>query len=480
MNNVKLIAWYFVRTVFRGKVILPVFTVWLALIIYAAVTGYATYISQNELRTNYQKKARESWEANPDKHPHRMAHFGSFAFRIKHPLSMFESGMESYTGNAVYLEAHKQNTINFSEASFSTGLLRFGEISLAMLVQIVLPLILFFLGFNAVAQHRENGTLKMLLSQGAGFKEIVWGNSIGLFLTGVAFLLPVLVSMLWVVSIRNHAAANPCLFIRCIVIGCSAVIFLWIISVVAICISTTSNNGAAALLKLLGIWLMLAIVLPKTVQAIGSYVHPAPARIQFETAVEAAILKLGDSHNPNDAHFKKLKDSVLTANKVDSIQQLPFNYSGFIMMEGERMSAMLYNEHLQKLYNIYDKQNNISYDAAFIDPFLSFKNIAMAFSGTDFTAYRHFQQQVEAYRYQLAQTMNGLQMKFISNKKLSSTDKPYSIERTHWTAFPDFHYQYQDISVIARQQWIALAAMASWLLLSLFFIYYTSGKAKAI
>src|SRR5688572_29124383 len=108
MNNVILIASHFVRTVFRGRVVIPVFTIWLALVIYAAVTGYTTYTSQNALRTYYQQKARESWDANPDKHPHRMAHFGSFAFRIKHPLSMFESGMESYTGNAVFLEAHKQ------------------------------------------------------------------------------------------------------------------------------------------------------------------------------------------------------------------------------------------------------------------------------------------------------------------------------------------------------------------------------------
>src|SRR5689334_2539420 len=192
MNNVKLIARHFIKKVWKSNVIIPVYMVWLALVLYSVVTGYVTYTKQNQLRINYQAKARQSWEANPDKHPHRMAHFGSFAFRIKHPLSMFDNGMESYTGNAVFLEAHKQNTANYSEASFSTGLLRFGEISLAMLLQTVLPLILFFLGFNAVAQQRENATLKILVSQGASFKHIIWGNSLGLFAVGLRFLLPVL------------------------------------------------------------------------------------------------------------------------------------------------------------------------------------------------------------------------------------------------------------------------------------------------
>ena len=168
MKQIKIIAGHFLKIIFRSRALVAVYLVWLFLVLYAAVTGYQTYNAQNEIRSQFQQQARKSWEANPDKHPHRMAHFGSFAFRQKHPISMFDFGIENYTGNAVFLEAHKQNTVNFSEAGFSTGLLRFGEISLSMLLQVLLPLILFFLGFNAVAQQREDSTLKILLSQGAG------------------------------------------------------------------------------------------------------------------------------------------------------------------------------------------------------------------------------------------------------------------------------------------------------------------------
>ncbi|MCS3800675.1 ABC transporter permease [Niastella sp. OAS944] len=478
MNNVKLIARHFLKTVWKSKVVLPIYMVWLALVLYAVATGYATYTKQNELRKKYQAKARQSWEANPDKHPHRMAHFGSFAFRIKHPLSMFDNGMESYTGNAVFLEAHKQNTANYSEASFSTGLLRFGEISEAMLLQTILPLILFFLGFNAVAQQRENATLKILVSQGAAFKQIIWGNSLGLFAVGIIFLLPVLATTVTMITLKGNAGAAS--FIRFTIIGLSAIVFLWIISVVAIGVSAISRTSRSALLSLLGVWLMLAIVLPKTLQAIGNYLYPAPGKIQFQAAVEEDILKQGDSHNPDDVHFKKLKDSILRANKVDSIQQLSFNYSGFIMQEGERMSAQVYDAHLQRLLTIYDKQNRLSYNAAFINPFIGFKNITMAFSGTDFAAYRHFQQQAEAYRYDLAQTMNVLQMKYISNRKLSITDKPYSIDKSHWTSFPDFKYQYQPVNAVIKQQWVALVALAVWLVMSFLLINYIAVKAKVI
>ena len=100
-----------------------------------------------------------------------MAHYGYFAFRPKHPLSFFDFGMESYTGVSVFLEAHKQNTVNFSEASLSTGILRFGEMSIAMLLQLLVPLLLLFLGFNSVSALKENGTLKIILCQGVRWQE---------------------------------------------------------------------------------------------------------------------------------------------------------------------------------------------------------------------------------------------------------------------------------------------------------------------
>ena len=156
------------------------YTLFLFLTAYSAVSNISNYTAQNSLREAHQIKARASWEANPDKHPHRMAHFGTFAFRISPPLAIFDNGIENYTGNTVFLEAHRQNSVNFSEATFSTGALRFGELGLAF-TQIILPLILFFIGFSTVAQDRENGTLKVLLAQGAQWKEILFGKTLGLF-----------------------------------------------------------------------------------------------------------------------------------------------------------------------------------------------------------------------------------------------------------------------------------------------------------
>lgn len=479
MRATMLIAKQFLGLQVRNRTSILIYIVWVSLVVYASYTGFITYADQNRIRTGFQQQARQSWEANPDKHPHRMAHFGSFAFRIKHPLSMFDYGMESYTGTAVYLEAHKQNTVNFSEASFSTGLLRFGEISLSMLVYTVLSLILFFLGFGTVAQQRENSTLKILLSQGCTFRQIITGYSIGLFLCGLLFLVPVFIAT----TVQQALAGIPDsaqTWERAAVLWILILLYTWVISVLAVSVSALSASSRSSLIKLLGLWLLMTIVVPKTLQAIGSAAYPAPGKIQFQSAVEAEILAIGDSHNPNDPHFRQLKDSVLKAHNADSIQQLPFNYSGFQMREGERLSAEVYNRHLQQLYNRYDLQNSFSYGAAFFDPTLAIKNVSMSLSGTDFSSYRYFQQEAEAYRYHLAQSMNELQIEHISNSYSEEDEEPHSLEKHYWKEFPDFEYRYPPLSLLLVQQQTGILALVCWMLVSWILIYFTAANAKAL
>jgi ABC-2 type transport system permease protein len=305
-----LIARQFWRNAFKAKSIYAMMLVVAMILSYSAYSGWRNYTVQNGIRNHYQDQVRQSWENNPDKHPHRMAHYGSFAFRLKHPLSMFDFGMESFTGNAVFLEAHKQNTVNFSEASFSTGLLRFGEISMAMLLLVILPLIIFFLGFASVASERENGTLKVMLTQGAGWKEILIGKSLGLTGLSLLFFIPVAIVTLLLLLTAKDAPVTPDELLRYAGTVVSYWLFFQVLSIITVLISAISNTSKDALMKVLALWLFFIILLPKTTQALGSYFYPSPSKIEFETAVEKYLVKEGDSHNPDDPHYKALKDSA--------------------------------------------------------------------------------------------------------------------------------------------------------------------------
>ncbi|WP_299184884.1 DUF3526 domain-containing protein [uncultured Aquimarina sp.] len=479
--NIKLFVLNFWHNVTTPKSFYLLYTIFIVLTCYAAFSGIKNHITQNEIRLDHQVKARQSWEANPDKHPHRMAHFGTFAFRINASLGIFDYGLESFTGNTVFLEAHRQNSVNFSEATFSTGMLRFGELSLSLLLQLVLPLIMFFLGFSSIAKDRQNGTLKMLLSQGATWKEILFGKSLGLFAISMLYFIPVFLAVIIALLIYGQQGANEFLWLRLLFISFGYLAFLFIISALTMIVSATTRTAKNALLRLLGIWLLLVVLLPKSAQAMGNYWFPTPSKLAFQSSIEKEVIKKGDSHNPNDPHYNNLRDSVLSVHNVKKVTDLPFNYSGFVMREGEKITANLYRKHYKNLVSIYNNQNDVTQLSSFINPFTAIKQLSMTMSGTDFSSYIDFQNQADTYRYQLAQTMNELQMEYISPKKESGSEgKKHVVDHEHWSEFKDFRHQPMAFSKSIKEASLALISIILWVLLIFWLLLFTSKKAKAI
>lgn len=476
----RLLATHVWHTVFRNRAVWGMFLLMGIAAVYAGWSGWSRLRQQQATQATYQQQARRDWLGNPDKHPHRMAHYGNFAFRTRSPLSLFDGGMDSFLGNALYLEAHKQNTVNFSEAGFSTGLLRFGDLGLAMLLQVLLPLLIFFLGAGSIATDRENGTLKLLLSQGVGWRALLVGKSAGLFAVSLTLYVPLLLLAggLWLAVQNGLPTADETL--RFGLLAGFYALYLALFCGLAVLVSAWSRRAKTALVSLIGIWLMLTIVLPRALQALGSSVYALPSKTQFQVAIQADISQQGDSHNPNDPHYKALKDSVLAAYGVGSVQQLPFNYSGFQMSEGEKISATIYNTHYQTLLATFDRQNQFARAMAFLNPYLAIRNLSMALSGTDFSGYVDFQQQAETYRFAMAQKMNALQMQYISNQKPGPTDKPYTIDRHHWEDVPDFDYRPQPMSAVLGAEWLSMAAFGFWLVLLFFLVRRAATRLTAV
>ena len=445
------------------------------LLFFALIAAFSHLQQQQHTVDHYSEDVRERWENNPDKHPHRMAHYGYVAFRQKYPLSFFDYGLDSYVGNVVFLEAHRQNTVNFSEASLSNGLLRFGEISAALILQLLVPLLLFFWGFSLIAGERESGTLRLVLSQGLSWSELIMGKTLGLFGLSLTLFVP---TILLAVILLFLTGFTSNVFLSFGVLSISYLAYLFIMSLLAVWVSAKSSTSKTALIQLIGCWLFFTLLLPKLSQVTGQVFFPTPSKIEFDTAVEHELIQLGDSHNPDDPHFTGIRDSVLAANNVSSIKELSFNYSGLIMKEGERLSTEVFRRHEQVLMEQYQQQQNMVRWTAFLNPYIAIKNVSMALSGTDFYAFRNFQTQSETYRYNLAQTMNNWQIKLIANNT-SSSDKGAVISQQYWKDFEDFQHEQLAFSNIISNEKLSLLALLLWLGGLLFLVNFSTRNLKA-
>ena len=155
------------RSISRRRSYLALMLGFLALLLVAAWLGGQKQACERERQLSYQALARAQWEGQPDRHPHRVAHYGTFAFKPPGPLAAVDPGVDGYAGRSLFLEAHRQNASNFAEAAELSSVSRLGELSLAFALHVALPLVVVALGYGALVDERESGRLRLLAAQGA-------------------------------------------------------------------------------------------------------------------------------------------------------------------------------------------------------------------------------------------------------------------------------------------------------------------------
>lgn len=428
-----------------------------ALLLLSAIIAQQNQSKLNAERDEYQQRVRSNWLEQPDRHPHRASHYGYLAFRPKAPLSFFDPGVDSYAGTSVYLEAHRQNTANFSEANHSGGMLRFGELSPALVLQLLVPLAIFFLGFAAITGERESGTLPMLLAQGVTWRELIAGKTLGVAAMAWCVTAPgALLLLVWQAMAGNDFSQD--ILWRGLSLVASYSLYLMICAACAVLVSAWQQTSRGALTSLILLWIVFCVVIPRGAQTLGSTVAPAPAKAEFDARLENELAKEGDSHDPNDPHFAALRAETLKKYNVTEVKDLPFNYGAFVMLEAEKISSEIFRRHYGELLATFRQQNRVSEWAALLNPYLALRSLSSALAGSNLAHYAEFQWQAEDFRYDLVQKLNQLhrdEIKF-------ANDRVQRVSHERWQDFPAFAFRPPSVGWAIKQQGLAIASLLSW------------------
>ncbi|MCD2516362.1 DUF3526 domain-containing protein [Massilia sp. G4R7] len=424
----------------------------------------------NAERARYQTEANQEFAAQPDRHPHRVVHYGHFLFRPLNPLAAFDPGIDGFTGHTLYLEGHRQNSANFGDVRQHSLLLRFGQLTPAFVLQVLAPLLLVFFGHAGVARERESGTLRVLLAQGVRSRELVLGKLLALAgFAALALAPPVLALAGFAVS--SQAPWQPALVLAA---GYAAWLLLWCL-VVAL-VSTLARRGRDALLVLLTAWAVAVIMVPRWAPDMANAAVALPSRFEDNIRVQRDYLALGDAHNPDDPKFGAFRKQLLARYGVTRVEDLPVNYKGVIAMESERMSSELFNRYADAAFERQERQNAVVDAFSWISPTLALRRLSMASAGTDLAAYRRFLEQGERYRYDLVQGLNRIQAESLRYEDDTNPDKENRVARTHWQAFPPFHYTPAPLADSLRRAAYPGVVLLLWLAATGALCWFAAGR----
>ncbi|MDI9337564.1 MAG: DUF3526 domain-containing protein [Alphaproteobacteria bacterium] len=435
------------------------------LLIVSMWAGFSAYkIIRNE--TDFiSKESRSHWIKQGSKNPHEAAHYGSFVFRPKSELSFLDFGVTSYIGNSIYLEGHNHNEPKFSQAQESSGLIRFGDFTVAFIFYTLLPLFIIFMCFNSFTIEKEEKTLKLMLSQGIGLDVIAWGKIEGFSKCLAWVFLPCLLISFGLVIIGTPGGVSfntfMRLFLNTIVFGGYFFVFICL----SVLVSIWSKSSRNALLILLGVWVMMCIIIPKLSANLGGFIFKAPKNFEFTESIRKEVLEGIDGHHSADVRLNKLKQTILAEYNVDSLSQLPINFDAIVMQEAEKHSSQVYKKYFDSLEKIYQKQNYISDIFSLIDPFITVRNFSMSLAGTDYKTALEFQRQAEQYRYNMVEKLQN------HMRDYSKTgDWEIKVNENFFAKIPEFKFKKFSINDTITQNWLSIISLFVWIQLCIRFI----------
>jgi ABC-2 type transport system permease protein len=155
-----------------------------------------------------------------------------------------------------------------------------GHFDLAFVIVYLLPLLIFALSYNLLSAERENGTLRLLLSQPLRLRTLLAGKLTvrAAVLLGPAVLLPV--AVLWVARHAGLAGgAGSATLWWALLVGAYAL--FWFALVVAV--NAFGASSATNAMVLVIAWVMLVLVAPVLLNLAVTQASPAPSRTELAT-----------------------------------------------------------------------------------------------------------------------------------------------------------------------------------------------------
>ena len=389
----------------------------------------------------------QAWVHQGARHPHTAADQGMNVFKPEPPLAMFDSGVEPYVGSTIWLQSHTQGEVKFRPAQDATGLQRFGALSPAWILQVLAPLLIIILGFNAFAGEREQGTLRQLLSLGVPTRRLLWGKAIALGTSVGALLLPgvVLIGGLALATTPHGTAGD--MLVRLLLMALGYGLYLGGVVFVTLAVSALCRTSRVALFSLLAIWIAGVLVAPKATSDCAVPLNPTPSRINFAAAVR---------DEENAASRKVWLKNFGVETRWDP--RVPLSKWGIALRVTDHSGYRVFDHRFGALWDAFEGQQRVQEWAGLLAPVVAVRSVSMALASTDFSEHRDFSEAAEQQRRRIQEVVSRDLIEHAD--PLGDRHFSYRASPTLWAKVPPFDYRLPPVGFALERHWPGFAVLA--------------------
>ncbi|MBD8658483.1 DUF3526 domain-containing protein [Oxalobacteraceae sp. CFBP 13730] len=348
----------------------------------------------------------ERWVHQGSKNPHSAAHYGVYAFKPLPTLAAIDPGIEQYVGSSLWLEAHKQNDMVYRPAADSAGADRQFRLSPALVLQILAPAAMIFLGFGMFAGERERGMLPALRLNGAPLGAIAAARATVLLCLAMTLSMPGIVA---IVALKWHAGSTGAMVepvadasLRTLLFAGGYLVYLTIWAAVITAASAFAATMRSSLTLLVTLWTALTLVLPRAAIELAQSAAPLPSAQAFRQAVDA---DLGMPDDP--AQAERDKQQLLAQYGVDKVADLPVNWSGISQLRSEAHGNEVFDRHYGPLFAAMGRQDRAMVLAGWLSPAAAIAGLSSRLAASDSDSHIEFVRAAESHRRLMQNLLNS-------------------------------------------------------------------------
>ncbi len=445
----------------------------LSLVLVSLAFGLRQSAAVHAERVAAQAAADEHFLEQDEKNPHVAAHYGTYVFKPSGALSFIDPGVDPFVGTAVKLEAHRRNQPEGARAADATSLSRVGQLSIATVLQLLMPLVVLGLGFSAWTAERERGTLRLLAVSGAGLGTLFVGKLMGLASALAMLLGPALVVGAVVILLSDGDAPLG----RLSALAVCYAAYLGLFLVLTLWVSARAASSRTALVSLLGGWVLVALVLPRALADVAALVAPLPSPALIESEVRASLAGGLPGSSTREQRVEEITDELLEREGFKGAETLmDASLLSSLELQAE---AQFENEvldfHHRSLAGSVARQETVLEWLSLAAPTVAMRSLSSALAGTDGAHHRHFSDASEAYRRSLIDMLNRELAK-------GGGDDAWAFKagRETWARAPRFAYERPSLGEVLRQRKASVAVLACWLGGALLLAALSSKKVRVV
>jgi len=420
---------------------------------------------QSTLRTEREaarQLSRTQWVTQTDKDPHNASHDGLHIVKTPSALAFFDPGLSRYTGSTTLIASHKRSEATLRGARDTGVAGRFGALSAALVLQLLIPLFIVLLGFGAFAGERESGTLRQVLAAGISRRALLGGKLLGLGAALGVLLIPA--ALAGIVALRLSLGTHSDTPGEAVRIALLAVVYgtyFIVFAALTLAVSARAQTSRVALALLLGFWALAGLLVPRVASDVGRALYPVPSAAQWTAWIDEAKEAQKNGEEPRE-RVKRLQAQLMKQHGVSNLDDLPVNWRGVLLQHSEDQTNRAFDHVYNRLSDVYTRQNALFDMAAVVAPALSVRSLSMALSGTDWQASQHYSNDVERYRREWVRLLNA----DLAAHPLAPGES-YEAGRKLWESVPPFQHRPLAVGDVLRAQAPSLAVLGLWLTLSL-------------